>query len=83
VNGFSTAEQSIRYSDFDGSTWTKPVLVAGTRAVLGVPVLGVSGDTMYLAWGKYLITGSGTTLGSAVLVTDAENVGLPPPPPPQ
>ena len=25
VNGFSTAEQSIRYSDFDGSTWTKPV----------------------------------------------------------
>ncbi len=83
VNGYSTAEQSVRYADFDGSTWTKPVLVPGTRAVLGAPVLGASGDTMYLAWGKYLINGSGTTLGTAVLVTDAENVGLPPPPPPR
>jgi hypothetical protein len=83
VNGFSTAEQSIRYSDFDGSAWTKPVLVPGTRAVLGTPALGASGDTMYLAWGKYLINKSGTTVGSAVLVTDAENVGLPPPAPPQ
>jgi len=82
-NGVSTAEQSIRYSDFDGSSWTKPVVVAGTRTVLGTPVLGASGDTLYLSWGKYLISKTGATLGSAVLVTDAENVGSPPPPPPQ
>ena len=83
VNGFSTAEQSIRSADFDGTTWSKPVLVPGTKAVLGAPVLGASGDAMYLAWGKYLINEAGTTLGTAVLVTDAENVGLPPPPPPK
>ena len=78
VNGPSSAAQNIRYSDFDGSTWTKPVVVGGTKAVLGTPVLGASGETLYLAWAKYLFDKQGNEEGTRALVTYAENVGLPP-----
>ncbi len=72
--------QEIVYSDFDGSTWTEPVVVPGTKeAVYETVALGCSGDTLYLAWGNYLR--SGTSNGA--LVTFAENVGSPPPPPPK
>ena len=54
ANGFSSATTTIRYSDFDGSTWTKPVLVPGTKAVFGTPALVASGDTLYPALGKIL-----------------------------
>lgn len=80
VNGPSSATQDIRYSDFDGSTWTKPVVVPGTKAVLGVPVLGASGGTLYLAWAKYLFDKLGNLVGTRALVSYAENVGSAPPP---
>jgi len=80
VNGASTAAQDIRYSDFDGTTWSKPVVVKGTRAALGAPVLATAHDYLYLAWGKYVFDKLGNLVRTRLLATYAENVGSPTPP---